>query len=343
MTVNQPTPEKRAAEFARDLDWNLLRTFMIIVESRGITAAAERLGMKQPSVSNALRRLEHSVGVRLVERGPTRFRVTGAGRTLYRESVEIHGSILRLGDELKETRDEIDEHIQLAMASHVVSPLLNDILSLFHKRHPRATLSIDILASRDVIERVLHRSVSLAVCLVNDMNPRLEYRRLYREFFGLYCGPSHPLFGLSDLRPADLKGHSSVSFTTDQISDVLRPVALMRAEAQLDDRIVGISSNLEEVRRMIVAGLGVGPLPVHVVTRDVRDGLLWRLPPYDSPPAVDVYVVYNRATRLNRAESALLDILMEAIDSTPIEQRTYGEGSSPGIDAAVKATDAIGE
>ncbi len=328
MNKDLPTPEQRAALFARNLDWNLLRTFMVIVECRGITAAAERLGLKQPSVSNALRRLETSVGTRLVERGPNHFRVTGAGGRLYRECVEIHGSILRLGDELREVTDEIDEHVQLAMASHVVSPLFNDTLSKFHRAHPKATLSVDILSSRDIVERVLHRSVSFAVCLVNDMNPRLEYRRLYREFFGLYCGPSHPLFGRSGLTMADLKGQSSVSFTTDQFSDVLRPVAMMRAEARLDERIVGISANLEEVRRMIVAGLGVGPLPIHVVTRDVRDGLLWRLPPYESPPAIDVFLVFNPHTRLNRAESAFLDMLLEAIRVTPIDARTYA-GSAP--------------
>lgn len=317
------TPGRRAESFARRLDWNLLRTYMVIVESRGITSAAERLGLKQPSVSNALRRLEKSVGARLIERGPNRFRVTGAGERLYRECVEIHGTILRLADELKDVTDEIDEHVQIAMASHVMSPLLNDTLSTFHASHPRATLSVDILSSQDVIERVLHRSVSFAVCLVNEMNPRLEYRRLYREFFGLYCGPPHPLYGREGLTLADLKGQSSVSFSTDQFSDVLRPVAMMRAEAQLDDRIVGISSNLEEVRRMIVAGLGVGPLPIHVVTRDVRDGLLWRLPPYEAPPAIDVYVVFNPQTRFNRAEARLLDMLLEAIRSTPIEARTY--------------------
>lgn len=317
------TPEQRAARFARHLDWNLLRTFMVIVESRGITAAAERLGLRQPSVSNALRRLEETVETRLVVRGPNRFRVTGAGEKLYRECVEIHGTILRLADELRDVTDEIDEHVQIAMASHVVSPLLNDTLSRFHRTHPKATLSVDILSSRDVIERVLHRSVSFAVCLVNEMNPRLEYRRLYREYFGLYCGPPHPLFGRRGLALTDLAGHSSVSFTTDQFSDVLRPVAMMRAEARLDERIVGVSSNLEEVRRMIVAGLGVGPLPIHVVTRDEHDGLLWRLPPYESPPAIDVYVVYNPSTRLNRAESRLLDMLLEAIRTTPIEERTY--------------------
>ncbi len=322
-TTFENTPEQRAARFARDLDWNLLRTFMVIVESRGITAAAERLGQQQPSVSNALRRLETSVGARLLERGPNRFRVTGPGRRLYAECVDIHGAILRLGNELREVGDAVDEHVQLAMASHVVSPLLNEVLSNFHRLHPAATLSIDIQSSREVIDRVLHRSVSMAVCLVNDMNPRLEYRRLYREFFGLYCGPSHPLFGRAGLTLADLRGEPSVSFTTDQFSDVLRPVAMMRAEAQLDQRIVGISANLEEVRRMIVAGLGIGPLPIHVVTRDERDGLLWRLPPYQSPPAIDVYLVHNPAMRFNRAEAELLRLVIEAIDASPIEARTY--------------------
>ena len=44
--------------FAWVLDWNLLRTFMVIVEERSITRAANRLGLKQPTVSNALRRME---------------------------------------------------------------------------------------------------------------------------------------------------------------------------------------------------------------------------------------------------------------------------------------------
>jgi len=74
---------------------------------------------------------------------------------------------------------------------------------------------------------------------------------------------------------------------------------------------------------MIIAGLGIGPLPIHVVARDVRDGLLWRLPPYESPPAIDIYVVWNPQTHLNRAEARLLDSLRRAIDAKPLSARTY--------------------
>ena len=317
------TPEQRAALVAHRLAWNLLRTYRTIVETGSITGAAQRLAAKQPSVSNALRRLASTTETRLIERGSNRFRVTGAGATLYRECVEIHGAILRLADALKEVPDEIDEHIQFVMASHVASPLLNDTLSEFHRQHPRATLSIEVLPSHRVIERVLHRSVSFGICLVHEMSAHLEYRHMYREFFGLYCGPSHPLFGKQGLALSDLEGQSSVSFATDQISDALRPVAMLRARAGLDQRIVGVSSNLEEVRRMILAGLGIGPLPIHVAARDTGDGLLWRLPPYESPPAIDVYIVVNPRTRLNRAEASLLQQLFAAIEPTSMEQRTY--------------------
>ncbi len=311
------------ARLARDLDWNLLRTLIAVVEEESVTRGAERLRLKQPTVSNALRRLEERIGRRLIDRGPGRFRLTEAGRVLYREAVEIQGSIHRLGIALRDVGEEISGHVRIYMASHVVCPVFDDALAAFHKAHPRATLSIDVSASRIAVQEVAARRASFAVCLVRDRKPGLEYRRIYREFFGLFCGPHHPLFGRTGLTRADLEGHSSVSFVTDSMSDALRPVAIMRAEARLDEQVVATSPHLEEVRRMIIAGLGVGPLPLHVAAPDVKAGTLWRLPPYEAPPEVDVYVVWHPRTTMNRAEQAMLDTLIARIEALPIEARTY--------------------
>ncbi len=313
------TPER----LARELDWNLLRTFLVLAEAGSVTAAAERLSLKQPTVSAALKRLEARLGKRLIDRRPGHFTLTEAGRLLQREAVEIQGAILRLGTAIRDVEEEVRGHVRVATASHVVSPLFDAALTAFHGRHPRATLSIEVMASRAALDAVTARRASLALCLVHERSPRLEYARLYREYFGLFCGPEHPLFGRSGLTAADLAGQSSVSFVTDQMGDALRSVTLMRAQAGLDDRVVGTSAHLEEVRRMIVAGLGVGPLPLHVVRRDVADGLLWRLPPYVDPPAIDVHLAWNNRTRMNRAEAALLDALLERVAATPMEERIY--------------------
>ena len=224
---------------------------------------------------------------------------------------------------MRDATDEVQGLARIAVASHVVCPVFDDALTGFHAAHPHAGIAIDVQPSHKAVEAVLARSASFAICLVHNRNPRLEYRRLYREFFGLFCGPRHPYFGRDGLTLADLAGQSSVSFETDRLEGALRSVTLMRAEARLGDRIVGTSSHLEEVRRMIVAGLGIGPLPLHVARGDVEAGLLWQLPPFDRPAEIDVHVVWNPRARLNRAEAAFLSELLARIDATPIEARTY--------------------
>ncbi|WP_081816488.1 LysR family transcriptional regulator [Fodinicurvata fenggangensis] len=308
---------------ARNLDWNLLRTFIAIVQEGGITPAANRLLLKQPSVSNALKRLEGHLGRRLVDRGPGRFRITPAGELLYREALEIHGTVSRLAVGLRELHDEIQGRVTIALASHVVFPAFDETLTAFSERHPKASYSIDVSTSADVIRWVLEKRASFGLCLVHRQHPKLAYEWMFREHFGFFCGPRHRFFGRSDLQLSDLEGEPSVSFRTDALQDALRPVAILRAQVRMDDTIRGMSSNLEEVRRMITAGIGIGPLPIHVMARDVQAGLLWQLPPYDTPPAIDIYLVWNPLTRLNRAEAAFLEMLRERVAALPAEQRRF--------------------
>lgn len=306
------------------LDWNLLRTFMVIVQEQGLTAAATRLNLKQPSVSNALKRLERALGVRLIERGPRTFRLTARGRALYKECTGIFGSVNRLASALEKAEGDITGTVQLALASHVVTPLIDDTLAEFHRLHPAASVSIAVSSSREVVESVFEKRAALGVCLVRDPLPELEYRQLYTEHFGFFCGPAHHLFGKRGLELEDLAGEQCVSFHTDQLNDVLRPVALLRAEAEFDENVAGWSTNLEEIRRMVIAGLGIGALPIHVVERDVRDGLLFRLPPYEDPPAVDTWLVRHPEARVNRAEAEFARLLAGRIDATPRAERIYG-------------------
>jgi len=328
-TTIEPSPGIQAAtsdpeQVVWQLDWNLLRTFMVIVQEGGITAAANKLKLKQPTVSNALRRLEDSLEQRLVERGPRAFRVTRQGKALYAECVEIFGSVSRLSIAMREIQDDVEGTVSIQMASHVICPLVDRALAEFHERHPVATISITIGSSRQAVESVLEKRSTLAICLANERVEGLDYHLLYREHFGYFCGPHHRLFGRKDLTLEDLRGEKSVSFCTDQLHDVLRPIALLREQAELDARIAGVSSNLEEVRRMIIANMGIGPLPIHVVERDVKDGLLWRLPPYEGPPVIDIFVVTNPKARLNRAEERFTGLLLDKIERTPIDERTYG-------------------
>ncbi len=306
-----------------DLDWNLLRTFMVIVEQGGITLAADHLGLKQPTVSNALRRLEDRIERRLIDRKPNYFRVSSAGAVLYQECVEIFGTVSRLPDLIRDIEDEITGHVSIAMTSHVTSPLLDAALSQFNHENPKATFSISRHESQEVINSVIQKRASIGVCLVNKKDPRLAQHVLYREYFGFFCGPMHRLFGKTGLKLRDLEGEASVSFQTDHESGSLHAVAHLRSKAKLALKLTGVSPNLQEVRRMIMAGLGIGPLPLHIAQRDVEDGNLWQLPPYKDLPEIDIYLVFNPRSKKNRAEKGIIDLLHKHISEIPLGERTY--------------------
>ncbi len=297
----------------------------MIVEEGGITAAATRLLRRQPTVSAALGRLEAHIGGRLIERGGGAFRLTAAGRELYRECTEIYGSISQLEKLAYSASKEMTGHVEILLASHVVTPILDQTISMFHRAYPEVTIEIRVDTSRNVMRDVLEKAAPLGICLVNRRLAKLDYELIYREYFGFFCGPPHPLFGRRDLDVSDLRGCAGVSFETDSMDDALRPVAIFRRDHGLDHNIVGRSTHLEEVRRLISCGLGIGPLPIHVVRQDLDNGTLWRLPPYDSPPAVDIYVVTNPASRPSRAETLFLDALKREIAAHSIADRTYDD------------------
>jgi DNA-binding transcriptional LysR family regulator len=309
--------------FVWELDWNLLRTFTVIVQARSITGAGERLGLMQPSVSNALRRLEQHLDCRLIDRRPGRFDLTPAGTRLYDECLAVFGDISGLYALVHDHAEDIAGHVDVALASHVACPFFDEVLATFHRDYPKVTFFASVAPSREIVRSVMRREVAFGVGLPNERHPQLEYSTLYRERFAFVCGRPHRLYGRRDLTLDDLRDEPYVAFKTDQLGDALRPVALLRERERFQGPTIGVSSHLEEVKRMIASGFGFGALPLHVIEQDLGSGLLWRLPPYADPPCVNVLLVTDPGARRQRAETLLIERLKAAIASVPIEERTY--------------------
>ncbi|PCK83262.1 LysR family transcriptional regulator, partial [Rhizobium sp. L43] len=288
------------------LDWNLLRTFTVVVEQGGITRAAEFMNLSQPTISSALKRLEETTEKRLLDRRPGHFALTPAGETLFRESCMLLGSISRLPGLMAAAETVVTGHVAIAMTSHVVCPHFDEAMARFNTAYPEVTYSISITDSAEVLSRVRQNQASVGLCLMCEDDPMLDSRILFREFFGLFCGPPHRLFGRSDIGIEDVSGERSVSFQTELENGPLYLVRQLRERVNLHPEPHGLSANLPEVRRMIITGTGIGALPVHIASRDVDAGLLWQVPPKDHLPAVEVHFVVNPRRSMNPAETAFV-------------------------------------
>ncbi len=310
--------------FPWNLDWNLLRTFMVIVEQRGISKAADFLGLKQPTVSAALKRLETATGRTLIIRKPNEFTITRAGHALYSECAKIFGSISQLPSLLNVDNAELRGHLSIATTSSVISEHFDDFLDRFSTAHPHVTYSFSVFESDEVETMISQNRASFGICLLSKAPQNLDRFVLCREFFGLYCGARHPLFHADQINIKDLEGEPFVAFQTEAEGGPLDVVSRLRARVGLANTWRGVSSSLNEIRRMIMANVGIGALPLHVAKQDVVAGNIRQLPPYDDLPLVNIYLITNPARRQSDAEAIFLANCAAELSEIPIETRTYG-------------------
>ena len=298
---------------ARNLNWNLLRTFIVIAQERSLTRAANRLLVSQPSISNSLRRLEEQLGITLLKRGGSNFELTPAGLLLFEESLEVYGHIARLSSKMADLSGAVQGTVRLTMASAMPDHLLSDLLYRFHRAYPDVRLQVTVTSSVNAERSVLNKTSSLALVYMDRHRPDLHYEPIYRVRFGHYCGRRHPLYGRRDLTLDDLQGVDFVSLQTNRLAEDSWPGQLTQMRQRIQARVVAQSFNVSEVKRMVIAGIGIGMFPRHAIADEEAEGSLWRLPPYDDVPEAPISLVTNPRCRHTSAEYLFIDSLRRHI------------------------------
>ncbi|EAR08162.1 LysR family transcriptional regulator, partial [Reinekea blandensis] len=308
--------------FARNLDWNLLQDFLVIVEEKGVTRAATRLHVSQPAVTNKLQRLEKYMDSHLIDRTAREFTLTETGQMVYEECVELYSNVSRMAETLKDVRDSITGHVSVNTPTHAESKVIDNALWKFHKTHTKATVSLHVATSWDVITSVKRKNAACGIALVTSRTSSLNYDVIYRERFGLYCGYGSELFGRDDVSLDEIAAQPYVTFPTDVIGGELHNFTVARKKSGIDSVPISQSYHLEEIRRLIEIGVGIGPHPVHVAQRFVDQGRLWQLKAFNDYPVFEVCLITNPRIRLNAAEQAFINIIRDEIYNTPLEERT---------------------
>lgn len=299
-------PINRLERFAHNLDWNLLRTFVVVVEEGSITRAANRLLLQQPAVSMALKRLEQTVGHKLIDRRPGRFELTEAGERLHALCRDIFTAVVRLPEAMETTGEEISGHITIHTVSHALNPEWDRALASFFRQHPRVTAGVRVETTSDVI-RSVERGIATLGISDGIIPAGLERAPFCIETYALYCGRGHRLFGVQGISIEELRGEPYVSFISDVLGGPhMGPVTAVRAIGSFGQEVRAIAFNVEEVMRLVIANAGIGMLPVHLTGPGQVAGDLWQLPPYEELPQTETFRITNSSAILNPAERAFL-------------------------------------
>lgn len=183
-----------------NFDLKALDVFVVIVETGGMTAAGQRLGATQSSVSQTLSNLEQSLGFQLLDRSQRPPVLTPLGRQFYNRARALLSDANDLNQAFRQPHGELFKHIRIALVDSMATSIGADLLDVIRLR--TANWSMVTGQSHQHADALLSKRVDI---IISDdpvaSNPLLYRQRILREPFvlvlpGSHTGPVHSLQNL---------------------------------------------------------------------------------------------------------------------------------------------------
>jgi DNA-binding transcriptional LysR family regulator len=147
----------------RSLNLDQLRTLIEVVALGSFSAAARRLNLTQPAVSQQIRELERRFGVRLIERLGKQVHVTIPGRELVGAAQDIFRSCDLAETAMRRFRDGWIGRVHIGTTNTAMTYLLPPILRRLRVEHPGIDLLVTNLPTRDSVEQIIQNKIDLAL------------------------------------------------------------------------------------------------------------------------------------------------------------------------------------
>jgi DNA-binding transcriptional LysR family regulator len=298
-----PSHARIDRDFARTIDWNLLKVFLEIVRSGGIGAAARTLGKQQPSVSASLKRLEDQLGARLFDRSTAGVRITPAGKALEALCEDLFETVRMAQHQVAQASKQVGGMVRIQLVSSIVCAEFDEAIASFHRRHPAITMELRVSPWRGVLEALATGEVEVGIGYEGAAGPALVYEPMFVETQQIYCARSHPFYGRKLAHLSDLRREGFVLTGADEPEAVTR----LRSRHGLGAEQAGLAEDVHEALRLVSMGVGLGFLPEGAAEGAVQSGRLWPLLSDEERPAYQIFLISRADPSRDTATQLFLD------------------------------------
>lgn len=281
-----------------NLQTDLLRSFVTVVDLRSYTKAGEALGRTQPAISLQMRRLEELAGMPLFKARSRLVELTEEGDALLRYAREI----LRLNDEAAALfrASRISGVLRVGVPSDYAVLFLQGVLTQYLRRNPAVRLEIHCDLSPTILAMLDANVLDIAVAMTTMGRSRF-LSRAWTERPIWAAAPSLPA---SRLRPVPLAAHpEGCAYRT-------RMVEALQA-AEIPWRVAYCGPGITGLQNAVLNGIGVSALTGPTMLAGMRalseaDGF---------PPLQEIRVgLFYKHPRLSEAGLQLVSLLVAKLD-----------------------------
>ncbi|AWM92089.1 LysR family transcriptional regulator [Pseudomonas sp. 31-12] len=289
-----------------DLDLQLLRLFVRVVECGGFSAAQGELGLSQSSISQQMAKLETRLGYRLCSRGKGGFRITPKGEQLLSATRGLFESIEAFRHQSNGVAGRLIGEVRLGLSEALDQSVLQKVAGAIRRFRERdESVRIELMSAMpgEMERLLLQQRLDLAIGYFSQVQSAFDYRELFSETQHLYCAPGHPLF--TDDAPDDL--------ALQACDRVDHPYRFLRSDEPFQGKLCSArSEQVEGTLAFILSGKHVGYLPDHFARSWEDKGLLRAVRRDDLSFDVAFHLARHRAQVPGDAQKAFEEDLLAA-------------------------------
>ncbi|PLT28212.1 LysR family transcriptional regulator [Peribacillus deserti] len=250
------------------MDIRQLRYFIAIVEEGNITAAAKRLHIAQPPLSQQLKIMEEELGVTLMERQGKRSEVTDAGQALYKHALQITSLFIEGIKEIEEIGQGIQGQIHIGVNTLSSYPLSQYLLR-FKEEYPEVTYKIIQSDSPHLGELIETRELDLAIVRLPISEEKFHCISIEKDTFAAVFPKNMDIPALS----LDIRDIASYPLILPSIEGLGIHTMITKefTRLHLKPNVIGECSDIALLLQLVSSGFGVSIVPQSVLA--VHPGL----------------------------------------------------------------------
>lgn len=292
-----------------DIHSDDLKTFVAVVDSGSLSAAAVHLGQTTSGVSRALSRLEDKLQTSLLTRTTRRMELTEEGQLFLDRARHVLAALEEIEESIRIRRQQPAGRLCVDAAAPFMLHCIVPHVAQFRALYPEIRLE---LTSNDQIADLIEHRTDIAIRIGPLQDSTLHARPLPASALHVLASPAYLARHGTPADPGDLAAHTLLGFVQYEAGNQW-PLRHAAGDMLPVTPVLAASSG-ETLRQLALAGQGIVCLADFMTHADIAAGrLVPLLAAFNSGYRQQIHAVYYRNTQLAQRIACFLEFLQQKL------------------------------
>lgn len=247
------------------MDLHQLEIFLAVMESAGITRAAEKVHLTPGAVSIQVQRLSNELHTQLFVRNGRQLMPTPAAARLADHARRVLKQVRHIQQDFEDDPREDNRPFHFATGVTTLVYRLGIPLRKLRLKFPRCDFHVSVGVTEEIVSGLLDRQLDLGLISLPVSNEQLEITPLFdEELFLLRPSPTPVRTGpITSVAPASLEGVPFLLYP--KRSNMRSKIDRFLKECGVTPRVLMEADDTEAIKRLVESGFGYSILPAHAI------------------------------------------------------------------------------